>query len=256
MDTFQNVTEYFSNFDYIKYGAILSLIWLFLSYSLKQEYNLNFIIRIILFIAIVYYLFSKNFSKKKLTEGNIKNKLKQLYDYGNEQNIQKLYIKLDLTYLEKDDNLILLFADNLELRKINLEAFNNSLQQCNDFLKYYHSIMEKENINYKQYEDNLILTKQNCLNQLASINVSIETKEYHNMYSNNTSKLEYKLETMLDNLNYILENYNLKIQSFLQKKFYNTELNSKSHPKHYLDNEVSGDITNTKTYSENYTIYY
>ena len=233
----------------------LSILWLFLSYSLKQEYNLNFIIRSVLFILITYYLFSKNFNKKKLSENNIKDKLKQLYDYDNLKNEQKLYKKLDLSYLEKDDNLILVYADNLNLRSINLEAFNNSLQLCNDFLKYCHSIMNK-NINYKQYEENLIYAKNNCLNQFASINVSIKTKEYYHTYENIIKKNEYQIEKTLDRLNYILENYHLKIQSFLQKKFYNSELNSKSYPKHYLDNEVSGDITNTKTYSENFTLFY
>lgn len=265
METFLGYIKYFDNMDYIKYGAIFSIIWLFLYKFLNLEFNLNFVIRTTLFCLIVYYLLNKDFNKKKLSEGNLLEKIKQLENYNLKNETVKMgtrqvdnihfYPKIKLKFMKNNNNLILLYANNLELRDLNLEAFNNSLLNCEQFLELEDKIYNSLNPNYQQLEDLLKNKKTECLNQFASININIITKHLNYNYNKLIIEKENKIKKVLTELETILTQHQDKIEIYLEKKYYNQPLTFNSYPKHFLDNHVNNNITTTNDYSRNYSVY-
>ncbi len=280
MTTLLNYTKYFSNFDVIKYLLLISILWIFLSFTLKQEFNLNFIIRFGIIICIVYYLLQIDLQKKHTSKNNIADKIKLLTNFNTEyidnkeviqqQSQQKKKTTTDLINqefetgkkqiqidnIEKNDDIVLFYSNNLNLRKINYKAFNQSMRHFDNFLKLKNDLLEKKNSQYKQLLDLLKMERNNCLNEFASITISIETKEFNHGWEPILENTDSQIKEELSKLEKLFLDFFSEINEFLEKQYYNEPITQNSFPTFNLQDTISGDTTKTNQYSENFTLYY
>ena len=154
--------------------------------------------------------------------------------------LQTVKSSLDISYLEKHEDIINFYANNIKLRDVNYKQFNNSLLHCNNFFKLIQLIKDTTYLK-KQLVDNMIQEKNHCLNEFASITIS-------------TNKYQQKIQLELIILEKILYNhYNNVIEMFN-----NDDLNIYTYPKEFFNFDqytLSGNLNKTAEYSEHYTLY-
>ena len=97
---------------------------------------------------------------------------------------------------------------------------------------------------------------KNCLNNFASNNLSISTSHLNHNWEKLLNETETKISKELVKLEQMLLNYQNEINLFLEKQFYNEPITQNSFPTYTIHNQISGDITKTNSYSENFTLYY
>lgn len=201
---------------------IIIIFLIFLYIFFKSNLSLNLIISIILAL-IVSYLFFIYLGKKK--EPIIKEEKK---------NINHLEI-FKYKYLFLDIKIINVYSELISFRKYNLTAFNNSLNNMNNFLKIYYLSKKKYLKNKKK---NLILEKtisqkinngiiniNESVNSLLSIivNVPVNTKINDILYTDyieEQTKILFNLANQ--KLNEIIQLYNFK---YLEKNKINSYFN-------------------------------
>ena len=260
-------TKYFSNQDVVKYVFLISFIWIFFSYTLQnQQFTINFIIRSVIIIGILYILLNLDLKKKKSSKNNFKDQFKLLEYYNiqiienhetiieNDEDINKNK-KLTLDMIENDEEAISFFHRNLNLRKINYKAFNQSMIHFNNFLKLKNDLLEKKNTHYKQVSDLLDMEQKNTLNNFASITINIKTSHLNHSWEDLLTEQENKITNELVKLEQILLNHHSEIKEFLKTQFYNEPITQNSFPTYTIENQISGDLTKTNNYSENFTLY-
>lgn len=261
-------TKYLSNHDIIKYVILMSFIWIFFSFALQnQTFNLNFIVRSIIIMGIAYIVLNIDLTKKKSSKNNLEDQFKLLQYYNvklvdnkeiiieNDKEINKNK-KLNLDMIKDNDEAILFYHRNLKLRNINFKAFNQSLLNFNNFLKLKNDLLEEKNNNYKQVKDLLDMERKNCLNNFASININITTSHLNHSWETLLEMTEENIRNELMKLEKILLTHHEQIIKYLDKQYYNEPITQNSYPTYTISNNISGDITKTNNYSENFTLYY
>ena len=261
-----NFLKFFSNQDKIQYLLLIAFIWIFLTYTIKDDFNLNFVIRFLLLGIITYFILNISLSNKKQSENNLSDKLKLLRNFS-----LKLVDNKEIAYssenptnclllenMENDNEAILFFSKYLEFRNIvNYRAFNQSMLHYDKFLKIKNNLLNDTTLNnYKQIYDLLVFEKNNCLNEFASLNISFETKQIKINWDNLIDSNNKKIENALNELETLFKNHFDKIDFFLEKKYFNEPITQNSYPKLYEDDKLSGNIEKTKNYLENFTLYY
>ena len=259
-----NFLKFFSNQDKIKYLLLFAFVWIFLSYTVKTEFTLNFIIRVCLLGILFYFILNLDLAKKKQTENNLADKLKLLRNYSlqivNNKEIASSTNPtqfLSLSFIDKDENAILFFSKYLDLRNfVNYRAFNQSLIYYDQFLKIKNDLLTNKNKNYKQVKDLLHYKKNRCLNEFASLNISFQTKQINYKWEQLITNDVNKIENALNELETLFNNHFDEINYFLENKYFNEPITQNSYPTLYIDDTLSGNIEKTKHYSDNFTLYY
>lgn len=57
--------RFFSNQDKIKYLLLIAFVWIFLSYAINTDFNLNFIVKVFIIGIIFYFIINLDLTKKK-----------------------------------------------------------------------------------------------------------------------------------------------------------------------------------------------
>lgn len=199
---------------------ILFLIVLYIIF--KKNLSLNLIISFILaFIISYFYLLYLNDNKvKKINKAKIDIKSLDIFEYK--------YLFLDVKIINSYSQLLL-------IRKYNLTAFNNSMNNMNKFLKIYYLLKKKYIKNNKknmilektisQKINNGIININESVNSLLSmiINIPVNTKINDILYTEyieEQTKILFNLANQ--KLDEIIKLYNLK---YLEKNKINSYFN-------------------------------
>ena len=262
-----------SNQQIIIYLIIINIVWIFLRFTIVQEFSINFFIRFSIVATISYILITRNSQKHKINNLSKIKKINLLKYFTTTFHNKKQIIKtshindisdvedqinhettpnrfhshsqpLQIEFIEKHEDVIDFYIKYIELRNINFKQFNYSLLHFNKVLELKQQLINSNSnsINKKQLIDNLIKEKNSCLNELSSINVSINNNNPDTKYILN------KALTELDKLLFTYYHHGISV-------FDNKNLHQLTYPKEYFNFTTSGNLNNTLDYSDKYTLY-
>lgn len=231
MDSLVENINRLTNSEKIKYVIIIGITIYIVSTVFSSFQNkTNTILYLLVSVGIIFVFFYFDTKNKKTEENNL-------------QSINDTNINYDI--IKKHDiKGFQIIKSIVDLKFINIQAFENFVAEYNEFLLLKHKIINTYSINLRNLFETFITKQENILNELISITHNTENKQ-------DFIRIELATKRMYTHLR---NDHILEVVLFLKNKWKEETINVHSFPLHIREYKIKP--SNLKNdYNKHFSVY-